>query len=167
MTQLINNLVLKNRLYLSDCLSYSLFHGLQFFVFNYYQKFSFGRNMNKLAYYFGLSNHFNKFAKPYTSFFKLLTKCLPSSGIDLFIVAAHEFGHSLGLAHSSVQGSLMAPFYQGYVPNYQLHSDDIAAIQQLYGACKLQVNFFCNLIFRKKSSFQLHILKFVFIFLLF
>ena len=45
----------------------------------------------------------------------------------------HEFGHSLGLQHSNVQGAVMYPYYTGYVPNMQLHSDDIAGIQSLYG----------------------------------
>jgi peptidoglycan hydrolase-like protein with peptidoglycan-binding domain len=57
---------------------------------------------------------------------------LPASGIDLVTVAAHEFGHSLGLAHSTVSGALMYPYYGG--PSRALQSDDIAGIQALYGA---------------------------------
>ena len=55
------------------------------------------------------------------------------SGVDLFTVAAHEFGHNLGLSHSRVAGSLMAPVYKGYKPDLTLHQDDIQGIQQLYG----------------------------------
>ncbi|XP_062983905.1 stromelysin-1-like [Elgaria multicarinata webbii] len=55
-------------------------------------------------------------------------------GTNLFLVAAHEFGHSLGLGHSNVWGSLMFPVYQPWDPqNLRLHTDDIEGIQYLYG----------------------------------
>ncbi|XP_055846889.1 stromelysin-2-like [Episyrphus balteatus] len=59
-------------------------------------------------------------------------------GTNLFQVAAHEFGHSLGLDHSSVQEALMAPYYRRYEPYFRLHSSDITEIQELYGRKSIQ-----------------------------
>ncbi len=50
---------------------------------------------------------------------------------DLFTVLLHELGHSLGLGHSAVFGSVMEPFYAG--ARRTLHADDIAGIQAIYG----------------------------------
>ncbi|ROL54182.1 Collagenase 3 [Anabarilius grahami] len=51
----------------------------------------------------------------------------------LFLVAAHEFGHSLGLSHSNNPGALMFPTYSFTDPDrFSLHSDDITGIQSMY-----------------------------------
>jgi len=54
-------------------------------------------------------------------------------GINLFMVAAHEIGHALGLAHSTVAGSLMSRWHRRFDRDFVLPDDDVAAIQQLYG----------------------------------
>uniref|UniRef100_A0A2I3RMN0 Matrix metallopeptidase 8 n=1 Tax=Pan troglodytes TaxID=9598 RepID=A0A2I3RMN0_PANTR len=57
-----------------------------------------------------------------------------SANYNLFLVAAHEFGHSLGLAHSSDPGALMYPNYAfRETSNYSLPQDDIDGIQAIYG----------------------------------
>lgn len=53
---------------------------------------------------------------------------------NLYRVAAHELGHSLGLSHSTDIGALMYPNYM-YSGNVQLSQDDINGIQAIYGEC--------------------------------
>ncbi|XP_009997677.1 PREDICTED: interstitial collagenase-like [Chaetura pelagica] len=55
-------------------------------------------------------------------------------GYNLFIVVAHELGHSLGLSHSTDPGALMYPAYSYTDPNeFLLPQDDIDGIQAIYG----------------------------------
>uniref|UniRef100_A0A673IKN4 Matrix metalloproteinase-9 n=1 Tax=Sinocyclocheilus rhinocerous TaxID=307959 RepID=A0A673IKN4_9TELE len=55
----------------------------------------------------------------------------PDRGYSLFLVAAHEFGHALGLDHSKIKDALMYPMYR-YIEDFSLHRDDIEGIQYLY-----------------------------------
>ena len=53
-------------------------------------------------------------------------------GMSLLVIAVHEFGHALGLYHSDVNDAIMYPYYEeGMAAN--LHQDDIAGIQAIYG----------------------------------
>jgi hypothetical protein len=54
-----------------------------------------------------------------------------NQNVDLLTVAAHEIGHTLGLAHSDDPNALMYPSYRG--PHRFLDNDDIAGVQSLYG----------------------------------
>ncbi|KAJ8042876.1 Matrix metalloproteinase-14 [Holothuria leucospilota] len=57
----------------------------------------------------------------------------PLSAFNLVAVAAHEIGHSLGLAHSNVLGAIMYPVYFNGAFDFKLHPDDILGIESLYG----------------------------------
>ncbi|XP_051962553.1 matrix metalloproteinase-20 [Xyrauchen texanus] len=55
-------------------------------------------------------------------------------GYNLFSVAAHELGHSLGLAHSRDPTALMYPMYKFInAATFKLPRDDTLGIQALYG----------------------------------
>ncbi|XP_065577368.1 matrix metalloproteinase-2-like isoform X2 [Artemia franciscana] len=59
----------------------------------------------------------------------------PKDGsLTFYAVAAHEFGHSLGLSHSSDSEAIMFPYYQHSSADYTLGHDDVLGIQALYGA---------------------------------
>ncbi|KAL2806991.1 stromelysin-2 preproprotein [Daubentonia madagascariensis] len=58
-----------------------------------------------------------------------------ASGTNLFLVAAHELGHSLGVFHSANKEALMYPLYNSItdLARFCLSQDDVNGIQSLYG----------------------------------
>ncbi|PIK45853.1 putative matrix metalloproteinase-24, partial [Apostichopus japonicus] len=54
------------------------------------------------------------------------------SAYHLYQIAVHEIGHALGLLHSKDRRSIMWPMYRYWTEN-RLPSDDVSAIQSLYG----------------------------------
>ncbi|XP_069689650.1 uncharacterized protein [Periplaneta americana] len=65
--------------------------------------------------------------------------------VDLFPVALHEFGHALGLNHTSSNESIMNPFNSRiFNKNFTLSDGDIRAIQSLYGVKRNQTPDLCS-----------------------
>lgn len=65
------------------------------------------------------------------------TDTIPSSDRDLVSAAIHELGHAIGLEHSTNQDSVMFPILR---PRRTLHSEDVAAVQSLYGGRWISVS---------------------------
>ncbi len=53
--------------------------------------------------------------------------------IDLQSVALHEFGHALGLKHSSVSESVMFSGYKRGTVRREPAADDLAGLRAIYG----------------------------------
>lgn len=67
----------------------------------------------------------------------LLNEPLGTDGTRLFDVAVHEFGHSLGLGHSSVKEAIMFPWHHvSYRGKDSIPEDDRHGIQGIYGPKK-------------------------------
>jgi hypothetical protein len=59
---------------------------------------------------------------------------IPANQIDIQGVACHEYGHALGLDHTTAAGATMQPAISGTgVTQRSISSDDIAGVQAVYG----------------------------------
>ena len=72
-------------------------------------------------------------------------------GANLFLIAVHEFGHSLGLGHSNNPKAIMFPTVSYVNLNtFHLSPDDIRGIQFLYG----KLNLFTILPYKHIHSYE-------------
>ncbi|XP_041850930.1 matrix metalloproteinase-20 [Melanotaenia boesemani] len=63
------------------------------------------------------------------------------TGFNLFVVAAHEFGHALGLKHSKNPESLMYPTYKTSCTDNLLSREDVININALYSPLRVHPNY--------------------------
>lgn len=68
-------------------------------------------------------------------------------GVDFYSVALHELGHSLGLAHSPSQSSIMFPYYKGPGHNV-LDYDDTLAMYNAYCNLDSYFQYECKIVFK-------------------
>uniref|UniRef100_A0A8C6HHV4 Matrix metallopeptidase 12 n=1 Tax=Mus spicilegus TaxID=10103 RepID=A0A8C6HHV4_MUSSI len=81
-------------------------------------------------------------------------------GTNLFLVAVHELGHSLGLQHSNNPKSIMYPTYRYLNPSrFRLSADDIRNIQSLYVHVVNKEVCFSSLFFTNSSINVCHIAR--------
>ncbi|XP_074272948.1 metalloendoproteinase 4-MMP-like [Silene latifolia] len=73
--------------------------------------------------------------------------------IDLESVALHEIGHLLGLAHSTIEESVMYPSLKPRERKLKLRVDDIAGVQNLYGS---NPNFTLGALLEAETSSSFH-----------
>jgi hypothetical protein len=63
------------------------------------------------------------------------------TGKNLFQVATHEFGHSLGLEHTNLNNTAAVMYFAyEYRSDFKLHKDDIEGIQVQHYCTKIKID---------------------------
>jgi hypothetical protein len=94
--------------------------------------YSFSNNNLAIAYYPPPGNNYS-LGGDY-AFNTKLGFNINGSDYDVFTVALHEFGHSLGLAHATSTSAVMYSAYNGR--DTALNTDDINGIRAIYGGAR-------------------------------